>query len=71
MASIFKFAVTPASKFFITKRVFLQLKPAVRMSSYLIDNPRYSWLKELGLEAQNKGVYCGEWIGNGEVRIAT
>lgn len=36
------------------------------MSSYLIDNPKYSWLKELGLEAQNKGVYCGEWVGNGE-----
>jgi aldehyde dehydrogenase family 7 protein A1 len=37
------------------------------MSSYLIDNPKYSWLKELGLESQNKGVYCGEWIANGEV----
>ncbi|XP_045216315.1 alpha-aminoadipic semialdehyde dehydrogenase-like [Mercenaria mercenaria] len=66
MASIIKCGVTPVSKFFITKRAFLQLKTTVRMSSYLIDNPKYSWLKELGLESQNKGVYCGEWIGSGE-----
>lgn len=37
------------------------------MSSYLIENPKYAWLKELGLDVENKGVFCGEWIGSGEV----
>lgn len=39
-----------------------------RMSSYLIDDPKYAFLKDLGLEKSNKGVYNGKWFGNGEVR---
>ena len=42
-----------------------------RMSStYLIDDPKYSFLKELGLERQNFGVFSnhGRWFGDGEVR---
>ncbi|XP_060581194.1 LOW QUALITY PROTEIN: alpha-aminoadipic semialdehyde dehydrogenase-like [Ruditapes philippinarum] len=66
MATFIKCGVTPFSKLLIAKRVISQLKSTVRMSSYLIDNPKYAWLKELGLESQNKGVYCGEWIANGE-----
>ena len=38
-----------------------------RMSSYLINDPKYSWLKSLGLEEENKGVFNGSWFGNGEV----
>ena len=38
------------------------------MSGLLIENPKYGWLKELGLSADNKGVFSGEWGGNGEVR---
>ena len=37
------------------------------MSSYLIDEPKYAFLKELGLEKENKGVYDGKWGGSGEV----
>jgi aldehyde dehydrogenase family 7 protein A1 len=34
--------------------------------SLLIDNPKYSWLKELGLESVNKGAYWGQqWGGSG------
>jgi hypothetical protein len=33
----------------------------------LIDEPEFSWLKELGLKAENDGVYNGSWKGNGEV----
>ncbi|GBN74140.1 Alpha-aminoadipic semialdehyde dehydrogenase [Araneus ventricosus] len=36
------------------------------VSSYLIEEPKYSFLKELGLEKNNKGVYHGVWTGNGE-----
>lgn len=39
----------------------------LRMSSsgYLIDDPKYSFLKELGLERTNSGVYNGTWTGTG------
>lgn len=37
------------------------------MSSYLVDDPKYSFLKDLGLERTNSGVYNGKWIGSGEV----
>ncbi|KAH9500842.1 Alpha-aminoadipic semialdehyde dehydrogenase [Bulinus truncatus] len=36
------------------------------MSSLLIEDPKYSWLKELGLSSKNKGVYYGRWEGTGE-----
>ena len=35
----------------------------------LIDEPEFAWLKDLGLKADNKGVYNGSWKGNGEVYI--
>lgn len=39
-----------------------------RAMSMLIDKPEYAWLKELGLSANNPGVFNGEWKdGNGEV----
>ena len=39
------------------------------MSGMLINEPKYSWLKELGLSAQNNGVYYGVWGGSGEVSV--
>lgn len=41
---------------------------AMSSSSFLINNPKYTFLKELGLEENNKGVFNGKWFGNGEVR---
>lgn len=37
------------------------------MASYLVSNPKYSFLKELGLGEENSGVFHGEWTGNGKV----
>lgn len=37
------------------------------MSSYLIDKPEFSFLKELGLERTNNGVYDGKWKGSGQI----
>ena len=37
------------------------------MSSYLINEPKYAFLKELDLAETNLGVYNGKWTGNGEV----
>lgn len=37
------------------------------MSTLLINQPQYAWLKELGLREENDGVYNGSWGGRGEV----
>lgn len=35
-------------------------------AGYLINEPKYAFLKELGLGESNKGVYNGQWFANGE-----
>merc|ERR1719489_699804 len=37
------------------------------MASYLVNDPKYAFLKELGLQEDNKGVFNGQWGGSGEV----
>jgi len=39
----------------------------VSTSGLLIDDPKYSWIRELGLSAENPGVYNGSWGGAGQV----
>ncbi|XP_033114924.1 alpha-aminoadipic semialdehyde dehydrogenase-like [Anneissia japonica] len=45
--------------------------PCQRMQStdgpLLIEDPKFSFLKELGLKADNNGVFNGSWCGSGEV----
>ncbi|XP_043833210.1 alpha-aminoadipic semialdehyde dehydrogenase isoform X1 [Dromiciops gliroides] len=41
--------------------------PAALMSTLLINQSQYSWLKDLGLKEENEGVYNGTWGGRGEV----
>lgn len=38
-----------------------------KSSSFLINNNKYSFLKELELEEENEGVYDGKWGANGNV----
>lgn len=38
-------------------------------SSYLINDKKYSFLKDLELKEVNDGVFNGNWTGNGEVSI--
>ena len=38
-------------------------------SDLLINEPKYSWLKELSLQADNPGVFDGTWHANGPVRL--
>lgn len=40
------------------------------MSTLLVNQPQYAWLKELGLQEENEGVYNGTWGGRGEVGLA-
>ena len=39
----------------------------VSQQSYLINQPKYGFLKDLGLGEENLGVYAGKWGGSGEV----
>ncbi|NWT45530.1 AL7A1 dehydrogenase, partial [Chroicocephalus maculipennis] len=41
--------------------------PAAAMSTLLVSQPRYAWLRELGLQEENPGVYNGRWGGRGQV----
>ncbi|KAB0370418.1 hypothetical protein FD755_018380 [Muntiacus reevesi] len=45
-------------------------RPAAFMSTLLINQPQYAWLKELGLREENDGVYNGSWGGRGEASMA-
>lgn len=40
-----------------------------KSSSFLINDNKYSFLKELGLKEENAGVYDGKWNANGNVSI--
>ncbi|XP_026128846.1 alpha-aminoadipic semialdehyde dehydrogenase [Carassius auratus] len=40
---------------------------AVNMSTLLVNQPQYAWLRELGLSDDNHGVYNGSWGGQGQV----
>lgn len=44
----------------------LHASAVARASNYLIDSPQYSFLKDIGLERENPGVYYGLWKGSGE-----
>lgn len=36
-------------------------------TAFLIEDPKYSFLKDLGLKENNVGVFNGKWKANGEV----
>ena len=36
-------------------------------SSFLIEDNKYDFLKRLGIEKRNMGVYHNQWTGNGQV----
>lgn len=48
---------------------FLKYLSLRRSSSFLINDSKYSFLKELGLNEENVGVYDGQWDANGNVSI--
>lgn len=55
----FELDFRPQQQFFISK---------LSMSSYLIEEDRYKFLKKLGLQSSNKGSFDGQdWFGSGQV----
>lgn len=41
-----------------------------KSSNFLINENKYSFLKDLGLNEENPGVYDGKWDANGNVSIS-
>ncbi|XP_044131800.1 alpha-aminoadipic semialdehyde dehydrogenase [Bufo gargarizans] len=59
----------PLARHFVLKRKIFSscCRQISAMSTLLINQPQYAWLKELGLKEENDGVYNGAWGGKGEV----
>ena len=47
-------------------KIFLRMASS---SQYLINQPKYSFLKQLGLTEVNDGVFNGKWSGDGNVCV--
>lgn len=58
-------------KVFTFRAIYLGLNRAAFCSaqggSLLIEEGKYAWLKDLGLKAENDGVFNGTWSARGEV----
>ncbi|XP_053681865.1 putative aldehyde dehydrogenase family 7 member A1 homolog [Sabethes cyaneus] len=52
------------ARYFIRKTNQIPVKMA---STFLVENSKYSFLKDLGLNKVNNAVYSGEWTGNGDI----
>lgn len=51
---------------FIKKGVIdFHLRAMSTAPKYLVDDPKYSFLKDLGLNTTNAGAYNGKWFGSG------
>jgi len=44
----------------------LATQQRMTMATFLVEDPKYAFLKDLGLDKTNKGVYNGTWFGSGE-----
>lgn len=65
------FTLTIVRHWALRKKLFtISYQQSAAMSTLLINQPKYAWLKELGLSEDNDGVYNGNWGGKGEVKHA-
>lgn len=46
-------------------RAYQQTAAMSSAAKFLVDDPKYSFLKDLGIERSNSGVYNGKWTGSG------
>lgn len=49
------------------RAALLRVRALSSSSDLLIEDSKFSWLKELGLKAENPGVFDGSWHANGQV----
>jgi aldehyde dehydrogenase family 7 protein A1 len=60
-------SLVPVRLFSVCRKVLTVHKMSTSTTDHLINDSKYSFLKELGLKATNFGVYDGSWKGSGEV----
>lgn len=54
----------------MTLNIVQQTRPYSQSGGkFLVDDAKFTFLKELGLESRNLGVYNGEWMGRGQVGL--
>lgn len=61
------FLLQNSSKVIFQRKFIFRIMQQASASSYLIEESKYSFLKDLGLEKNNFGVYHGRWTGSGKV----
>ncbi|XP_036336646.1 putative aldehyde dehydrogenase family 7 member A1 homolog [Rhagoletis pomonella] len=54
-------------KLLVQSCFFHKSSTAKSKDEYLIDSPEYSFLRDIGIEQENFGVYNGAWKGSGEL----
>ena len=59
------------SSWLFRPKTLLRFRAMSSNADLLINDPKYSWLKDLGIEADNPGVFDGTWHANGPVRNDT
>ena len=57
-----------ASSWLLRPKTLIRLRAMSSNADLLINDSKYSWLKDLGLKADNPGVFDGTWHANGPVR---
>lgn len=65
---------TPGLVKSINKKLWLSLitrSMSGAQNDLLINQPKYAWIKELGIQEDNLGVYNGQWMGSGPVVNST
>ena len=53
------------ANFHLNYKLFLRM--ASTSNNFLINDPKYSFLRQLGLSEVNEGVFDGKWYGDGNV----
>ncbi|XP_066997946.2 alpha-aminoadipic semialdehyde dehydrogenase [Anabrus simplex] len=51
----------------VNRLISAQFRRMMSSAKFLIEDPKYSFLQDLGLEKINAGVYNGKWTASGEV----
>ena len=54
----------------LSLKLLLARAMASTSTELLINDPKYSWLKDLGLQQDNPGVFDGTWHASGPVSLA-
>lgn len=66
-SGLFRLSSPPSSPAATALLLRLRSMASTASADLLINQPKYSWLKELGLREENPGVFDGSWHAGGKV----